>query len=150
MWLRSMLKHVAQVSSLVRANEASSAMTASRRGWRRRSRGQPASARLLLETLEARSLLSFNPTVNYPVGLSPRSVAAGLINADTALDLVTANYSDNTVSVLLNQGNGSFAAAAGYPVGASPYGVATGDFNRDGRADVVTANSASNNVSVLL
>src|SRR5262245_48681452 len=117
MWLRSMLKLVAQATSQVRAGEAGRSTTVGRRGRRR---------------------------------AGPNSVSAGLINANTALDLVTANYFDNTVAVLLNQGNGNFAAAASYSVGPSPWGVATGDFNRDGRADVVTANFAGNNVSVLL
>src|SRR5262245_40560797 len=112
MWLRSMLKHVAQASSFVRASELACPATVSRPRQRRRSRGHPANARLVIESLEARSLLSFNAAVNYSVGLNPQSVAAGLINADTAIDLVTANSSDNTVRVLINQGNRTFEAAA--------------------------------------
>ena len=48
--------------------------------------------------------------------------------------------SGNTVSVLLNQGSGTFAAQTTYAVGSSPYGVATADFNGDGKADIVAAN----------
>src|SRR5262249_9545115 len=140
MWFRSLVKYVAQASARVRPTENACPITQRRRP----------DARLILETLETRNLLSFGAAVNYAVGLSPQAVASGLINADAALDLVTPNYSENSVSVLINQGNGTFGSAASYPVGASPWGVATGDFNGDGRADVVTANYAGNNVSVLL
>src|SRR5262245_56069499 len=102
MSLRTMFEHVSQASSLVRPSGHSCPATASRRGRRRRSREHRASAGLLLENLEARGLLSFIAAVNYSVGLNPQSVAVGLINADTALDLVTANRNNNTVSVLLN------------------------------------------------
>jgi hypothetical protein len=52
------------------------------------------------------------------------------------------------VSVLLNNGNGTFAAAQTYTIGGSPTGVAVGDFNRDGKLDIVTAN-ANGTVSLL-
>ena len=54
------------------------------------------------------------------------------------------------MSVLLNQGSGTFAAQTTYAVGTCPYGVATADFNGDGKADIVAANYSSNTVSVLL
>jgi hypothetical protein len=54
------------------------------------------------------------------------------------------------VSVLLNQGNGTFAAAVNYAAGSSPRSVAAADLNADGRPDLAVANSGSGNVSVLL
>jgi Ca2+-binding RTX toxin-like protein len=86
------------------------------------------------------------------VGTGPRSVALGDLNGDGNLDIVTADSNSNTVSVLLGDGAGGFAAAAGSPVavGLLPSSVALGDLNGDGSLDVVTANAGSNNVSVLL
>ncbi|KAJ5758390.1 hypothetical protein N7520_005546 [Penicillium odoratum] len=69
---------------------------------------------------------------------------------DGHLDIVATNEGDNTVSVLLGTGAGSFAAQATYAVGTHPYSVAVGDFNGDSHLDVVTSNIESNNVSVLL
>src|SRR5262249_24326810 len=59
------------------------------------------------------------------------------------------DMSGDNVSVLLNDGTGTFAAAQTYTVGGAPTSVAVGDFNRDGKLDIVTANSNST-MSVLL
>ena len=74
------------------------------------------------------------------------------LNADGNLDITTSNQNDNSVSVLLGNGRGSFAPATGSPfaVGRAPYPHAVGDVNKDGKLDIVTPNVGSNNVTVLL
>jgi hypothetical protein len=74
------------------------------------------------------------------------------LNADGNLDITTSNQDDNSVSVLLGNGRGSFAPATGSPfaVGRAPYPHAIGDVNKDGNLDIVTPNVGSDNVSVLL
>ncbi|CAF4348425.1 unnamed protein product, partial [Rotaria socialis] len=52
--------------------------------------------------------------------------------------------------VLLNIGNGTFAAQTTYSTGYRPYYVAAADVNGDGKTDIIVANSGSNNVGVLL
>ena len=88
----------------------------------------------------------------FAVGTNPQSLAVADFNGDGKPDIVTANFSGNSVTVLLGNGSGGFTAAAGSPfaVGISPVFVATGDFNGDGKLDIVTANSADNSISVLL
>jgi hypothetical protein len=62
-----------------------------------------------------------------------------------------ANYhSNNTVSLLLGNGNGTFQSAQNFNVGSYPESAAVADVNGDGRPDLVVANYRSNTVSVLL
>src|SRR6185369_13645022 len=94
---------------------------------------------------------SFQPNhLLLSVGQTPLSVAAGDFDGNGALDLVTANNSSGTLSLLLNNGDGSFRPRIDLAVGAAPRAVAVGDFNGDGRLDVVTAQQLSDTVSVLL
>jgi hypothetical protein len=114
---------------------------------------RPATFRANVETLEARCLLTlFAPVTPFSVGAAPVSVAVGDFNHDGIPDLATANNTDNTVSVLLGNGDGTFRNDPNGPlqVGGFPSSVAVGDFNRDGVPDLAVANSNDNTVSVLL
>ena len=50
----------------------------------------------------------FQTHVDYGAGTGPYSVAVGDFNGDGKPDLATANAYDNTVSVLLGNGDGTF------------------------------------------
>jgi len=56
----------------------------------------------------------------------------------------------NSVSVLLNNGDGSFATAANYGAGFSPNSVFAADLDGDGNFDLVTTNGGSDDVSILI
>ena len=90
------------------------------------------------------------PTV--AVGDAPVSVALADLNNDGVLDLVAANRDDDTLSVLLGDGDGSFTAAAESPlvVGDGPEMVIAVDLDGDHRPDLAAANAADGTVSVLL
>jgi hypothetical protein len=85
----------------------------------------------------------------YPTGSSPYSFAIGDLDGDGRPDLVAANFNSNTVSVLRNLGNGTFAAKVDYATGSGPLAVAIVDLDGDGRPDLAVANGSSNSVSVL-
>jgi hypothetical protein len=84
-------------------------------------------------------------------GSQPGSVALGDFNGDGILDMAVTNGGDNTLTILLGKGDGTFTAAASSPqTGTYPSFVTVGDFNRDGKADLAVANLNSNNVTILL
>lgn len=98
---------------------------------------------------------TFQTCKNYSAGSqTPITLAVADLNGDGNQDLVTANgqFANNSVSVLLGNGDGTFGKAAVYTAGQDPVAVAVGDFNRDGVPDVVTANQGgpAGTVSVLL
>ncbi len=84
------------------------------------------------------------------MGSYPFSVAAGDFNGDGKVDLAVANEGSNSVSVLLGNGDGTFAAAQNFATGVNPWSVAVSDFNGDGKLDLAVANYGSGTVSVLL
>jgi hypothetical protein len=71
------------------------------------------------------------------------------LNGDGKPDIIVTDPRLNSVCVLMNTGNGTFAPAQTYAVGGTPTAVAVGDFNHDGKVDIVTTNS-NGTVSVLL
>ena len=71
-------------------------------------------------------------------------MAVGDFNGDGKLDLAVANYSSNTVGMLLGNGAGGFAAATTFSSGGTnPVSLAVGDFNGDGKLDLAVANTAA-------
>lgn len=97
---------------------------------------------------------TFAPQVRYATPAStpgPFKVATGDLNNDGVTDIVTIDFYDGGVSVLLGKGDGTFEAAVSYPTGTAPRGLVLADFNGDGVLDVAAATSnASQTVAVLL
>lgn len=90
-------------------------------------------------------------TQEYSGGNQPRSITSADFNHDGHIDLATANFENNTVSILFGNGDGTFDAPVNYPCDLHPNDIATADFNEDGNADLVTANQyLANSVTVLL
>ncbi len=86
----------------------------------------------------------------YPTGHHPQSVATGDFNGDGKADLVTSNTLANTLSILLNNGDGTFQAHVDYPTGPKPETIVVADFNGDLKPDLAVANYDGASVSVLL
>jgi tetratricopeptide (TPR) repeat protein len=86
------------------------------------------------------------------VGKSPVAIATGDLNNDSHPDLVVVNQADNTVSVLLGNGNGTFTAATNSPLatGQAPTAVTISDFNADGNLDIAVTDPQTDSVSVFL
>jgi hypothetical protein len=85
----------------------------------------------------------------YPSGTRPIYITTGDLNGDGKLDVVVANVMDNTVSVLLGNGDGTFQSQTTYGTGPNPDSVAIWDVNGDGRADLVVGNQSKNSQGLL-
>jgi len=96
---------------------------------------------------------TFASKVDYSVGDiadQPRAVAVADLDNDGYRDIVTANAGDSDVSVLINDGDGTFASKVDYSSGGYPNAVAVADVDNDNYPDIVTANYADDTVSVLI
>jgi len=74
----------------------------------------------------------------------------GDFNRDGHVDLATASLRNDSIGVLLGDGNGGFSLDGLYATGGGPYGLAVGDFDEDGILDLANANKKDDTVSVLL
>lgn len=101
---------------------------------------------------------TFAPPLSFSTGSTPRFVAVADFNQDGKLDLAAAfgTFASccSGVSVLLGNGNGSFAPAVNYPLSGVPFGIAAGDFKGDGRLSVAvvtqdSSGSGASEVSIL-
>jgi hypothetical protein len=105
---------------------------------------------------------TFGSPVAVYAGLNPLSMAAADLNGDGIIDLAVANQSSGstsglgpgTISVLLGNGDGTFAAPISYPTGEDMFGFPNSiialDLNGDGMLDLAVANRNDKSISVLL
>ncbi len=84
----------------------------------------------------------------YAVGKNPTAVATSDFNQDGFTDVMTTNIGNNTFSLLLGNGDGTFQDQVTIPACKEPRALAVDDYNRDGRADVAVACSGSDQVRI--
>jgi hypothetical protein len=123
-----------------------------RRGARR--------SRPTLEQLEPREVPTLTAPVLYNVGTTndpfipnaaPLSVVTADLTGNGKLDLIEAHTSDNSVYVLLGNGDGTFQAPIKIAVGEAIQGdVFVGDFNGDGKPDLFLPSAAAGHPAIVL
>ena len=88
------------------------------------------------------------PRNDFNVGRNPSGIAIDDFNGDGTLDLAVVNSTDDTVSVFIGNGDGTFATAVNHDTGRGPVAVTAGDFNRDGTLDLAVVNNCTVNESI--
>jgi hypothetical protein len=99
---------------------------------------------------------TFQASVKYHEGDNPGALTVADVNGDGHPDVITVNGglptgtgANNSISVLLNNGKGTFAAPLLFVTDQDPVALAAGDFLGDGKLGLVVANHNSSDVSLL-
>jgi type II secretory pathway component GspD/PulD (secretin) len=97
------------------------------------------------------------PAITSATGNGPTGIVSGAFAAGS-LDLIVANFADNTVSVLVptasatgnGNGTGAFTSAFTIATATGPVALATSDFNGDSTPDLAVAAQTGNAISIIL
>ncbi|MBN1185792.1 MAG: VCBS repeat-containing protein, partial [Bacteroidales bacterium] len=93
----------------------------------------------------------FKPKIEYTAAESGcKYVIFSDLDNDGDMDLTMTNYNSNNISVLFNNGDGTFHPYIDYATGDEPRSVFSSDLDGDGNMDLAIANSSSNNISILI
>src|SRR6266853_360353 len=101
------------------------------------------SVSVLLQNADHTFTAKLDPTTgkNPATGKGPAAIVVSDLNHDGNLDLVVANQTDGTVSVLLGKSDGTFGAHTDFSVGSGPMGIVAADFTGSGFLDLAVADS---------
>ncbi|MDI6765294.1 MAG: FG-GAP-like repeat-containing protein [Bacteroidota bacterium] len=96
---------------------------------------------------------TFQSVGPFALGGSPSSVVVADIDGDGKPDIVSANQTGKSISVLRNMtqsGSVSFDSMVDFTTPGAPYFVTSADLNSDGKLDLAVTNNDRNSVSVFL
>jgi len=100
---------------------------------------------------------TFKQAAGSPIamGKQPSSIVLGDFNGDGIQDFAVTNFTDNTFSLFLVNGDGTFKQATSSPfamptAATGPIAMTSADFNSDGNLDLAIVNQTTNNVTILL
>lgn len=90
------------------------------------------------------------PKSPITVGNLPVAIASGSLTGSTGPGLAVVNQNDNTITVLLGNGDGTFTQAANSPLATNttPSGVVIGNFLEQANSGIAVTNTGSGTVTV--
>jgi hypothetical protein len=94
--------------------------------------------------------ISFAAKQDYTLHSHPDNITIADIDRDGKPDLITSNFSDNTISIFRNNSTGGylfFDEKIDYPAGSNPSFITTGDMDGDGKIDIILSNYSSGSIS---
>src|SRR6516164_5418714 len=100
--------------------------------------------------LDTKFVQTSQPFAPISTGAGSVSVAVTDVNSDGIPDIIVANRINQTVSVYLGNGDGTFQLPETFAAGARIWRVTVGDVVNSGKPAIITGNKGSNTVSVLL
>ncbi len=104
--------------------------------------GQSSDGSARVRTFAGNGTGGFGPPNDVNASTRANFTIPGDVNGDGHLDLISSQFTLNSVSVQLGTGTGTFGAPAFFPAPAFSNPVA-GDLNGDGRLDIVTGDNGS-------
>jgi hypothetical protein len=94
--------------------------------------------------------ISFAPKQDYTLLTHPDNIAISDLDNDGKPDLISSNFSDNSISIFRNTsvgGSFSLGQRTDYAAGSNPSFVTTADLDGDGKMDIILSNYSSNTIS---
>jgi hypothetical protein len=93
----------------------------------------------------------YNTFTVYPIpgGNTPSTNEGVDLNGDGIMDFAVGNGGNDSMSIFIGVGNGTFLAPRNYLAASSVRGLSTMDLDGDGDMDIVTANRNGNNLTIL-
>lgn len=105
---------------------------------------------VLTNTSPGASVSFAQPYAGYDVGREPVGLLGYELSGDGRADIITANYRDNQLGMLLSTTSGTFQQPTQMmALGTGPVAVAAGELTSDQRPDIAAVNFDSNTVSIL-